>query len=88
MKHEIIDLTIKSSTEQKKKVPIKLIRCLQDCNGATWHTDGYANYLRISERVIRISALSNYQNLPKDCTDLIEVDGCIFLGQWNDGVIE
>ena len=90
MKQVITDLTKPTMPTPPKLTPITLDSCLQDSDyRREFSKCNYASYLKGAEKVTRLTTITTKYYLFHDCErDLIEVDGCIFLGQWNDGVVE
>lgn len=86
---QIIDLT-KSQTPAAFK-PIELIGCLLDRNfDEMYHykfcTSDYAYFANKTKTIKRLALLGNEYPALKGLS-LIDVDGVIFLGYWNDGVV-
>ena len=90
MNRTIVDL-IKPVKTQPKLVPIKLKYCLQDSPLKDFSVGNYGSFLRGSKTVSRLANLhagGSYHGFGADEADLILVDDCVFLGEWNDGVVE
>lgn len=88
---KIIDLTNIDTTpaEPKKLKPIKLLACLQGTkNGEQeyyFYSSNYDDTLEYAKTVKKLSNLKTYGFQGELC--LLEVDGHIFLAEWNDGVL-
>lgn len=48
---------------------------------------GYNAYLRHAQSIARVATLTEYASLEAFGRDVIIVDGILFLGRWNDGVV-
>ena len=88
---KIIDLTNidTTPTEPKKLKPIKLIACLQGARNIEkdyyFYSSNYDDTLEDAKTVKKLSNLKTYGFQGELC--LLEVDGHIFLAEWNDGVL-
>lgn len=90
MNQTIVDLT-KPETSTLPK-PIVLAQCLQDSSGNKHFSGGdFTNYLRSVKVITRLATLKagskEYSSFSEKECDVIMVDGLLFLGQWNDGVV-
>lgn len=93
MNRTIVDLT-NPPKKEVKLTPIHLEQCLQDVAGPKKFIvlngpGGFDYFLARAQKITRLTTLrtDQYSFSAKE-RDLIEVDGCIFLGKWNDGVVE
>ena len=93
MNPTIVDLTTPAPTAKILK-SIELVACFQDyvyqdnaTNKYQFSAGDYSYFLRGCKSIKRLSKLpiSKYSTLRE--FDLIEVDGAIFLGRWNDGIV-
>ena len=48
---------------------------------------GYGLFLRHAQSITRVANLSRYTRMGEFGQDVIIVDGVLFLGRWNDGVV-
>ncbi len=91
---KIIDPTENEETKQKVLTPIKLVSCLQrfptkDIDSTKmnyFYKSEYLDTLNIADKIILCSR-GCCLNSDGEKLDLIIVDGHVFLGFWNDGVI-
>ena len=94
---EIIDLTQTLDPKPALK-PIFLECCLQDFfykDGVGEHKyrfskGDYSHYLKTAIKVTRLVdfvATGQYDSFGRQKLDLISVDGIIFMGKWNDGIV-
>lgn len=85
MKTEIIDLVVPSKTNK----PIELVYCLQDINIDCNHSRAWCavSHNTKYKSITRLATLdkNTYSILP--ARDLIKADNEIWLGHWNDGVV-
>ncbi|NBR07551.1 MAG: hypothetical protein EBT92_17545 [Planctomycetes bacterium] len=91
MKQVITDLTKPTMPTPPKLKPITLDSCLQDSVYKREFSKGdFTSYLKYASKVTRLTTITTtqYSSFRDYERDLIEVDGCIFIGQWNDGVVE
>lgn len=90
MKRTIVDLT-KPKTATLPK-PIVLTQCLQDSCGNKHFSGGdFATFLQTGTSITRVANLTDgkkYSSFSVKDSDVIMVDGILFLGQWNDGVVD
>ena len=87
---KITDLTIRSASElEPKKIPIKLVSCLQSCpdenERAYFEPSEYDNCFKKFDEIIRVLK-NSYRGL--DLVILKRDDyEAVFLAEWNDGVL-
>lgn len=91
---QIIDL---AATEPSKTKGIQLVGCLQDYFYESDHKfqfdtpdeslRSYGSHLNNAKIIKRLAILDEKMYLILKDMSLIEVDGCVFLGWWNDGVV-
>ncbi len=96
---QIIDLTIPAATEKPAPKPIELISCLQDhiymddSRKFQFETQKDSkrvySYVLNQAKIIKRLTVLDKDKYPFHLTgmSLIEVDGIVFLGWWNDGVV-
>lgn len=95
MSTEIIDLAAPLATQKKK---IELVACFKDfkfnkdnacfdLNTYRFSDGDYSYFLKDAKQIKRLSILNDHKYPKLQGMSLIEVDGAIFLGLWNDGVI-
>ncbi len=94
---QIIDLTVPAASEKPTPKPIKLIGCFQDYLYESSHkfqfdTPPEESYVYLSHlnnaKIIKRLTVLGKSEYPILCgMSLIEVDGMVFLGWWNDGVL-
>lgn len=95
---QIIDLTIPAAPEKPAPKPIQLVGCFQDYlyndPSHKYQFDTPDEPLRLYDpflnnaKIIKRLALLNEKMYPiLRGMSLIEVDGVVFLGWWNDGVV-
>ena len=95
---QILDLTIPAAPEKPAPKPIQLVGCFQDYlyndpshkyQFSTPLDDRYEFRSHLNNaKIIKRLALLNEKMYPiLRGMSLIEVDGVVFLGWWNDGVV-
>lgn len=95
---QIIDLTISADPVKPVPKPIELVGCFQDhlyddlahkYQFFTPLNDNYGFHSHLNNaKIIKRLALLNEKMYPiLKGMSLIEIDGCVFLGWWNDGVL-
>lgn len=95
---QIIDLTIPAAPEKTALKPIELVGCLQDYifedkdNSYKFRFNTpekylYDSFLNNAKIIKRLTVLGGRAYPVLSGMSLIEVDGIVFLGWWNDGVV-